>query len=68
MREAGVDNAFCDEVENLTTNIYMACSFQDLTGQRTQKVVQVLRYLENRINAMIEIWGIGRRRSPQIVG
>ncbi|WP_370678135.1 protein phosphatase CheZ [Pleomorphomonas sp. PLEO] len=58
MREAGVDNAFCDEVENLTTNIYMACSFQDLTGQRTQKVVQVLRYLENRINAMIEIWGM----------
>ncbi|MCM5555608.1 protein phosphatase CheZ [Pleomorphomonas sp. NRK KF1] len=58
MREAGVDNALCDEVENLTTNIYMACSFQDLTGQRTQKVVQVLRYLENRINAMIEIWGM----------
>jgi len=58
MREAGVDNALCDEVENLTTNIYMACSFQDLTGQRTQKVVQVLRYLENRINAMVEIWGM----------
>lgn len=58
MREAGVDNALCDEIENLTTNIYMACSFQDLTGQRTQKVVQVLRYLENRINAMIDIWGM----------
>lgn len=58
MREAGIDASFCDEVENLTTNIYMACSFQDLTGQRTQKVVQVLRYLENRINAMIEIWGM----------
>jgi hypothetical protein len=58
MREAGVDNALCDDIENLTTNIYMACSFQDLTGQRTQKVVQVLRYLENRINAMIEIWGM----------
>ncbi len=58
MREAGVDGALCDEVENLTTNIYMACSFQDLTGQRTQKVVQVLRYLENRINAMIDIWGM----------
>lgn len=58
MREAGVDNDLCDEIENLTTNIYMACSFQDLTGQRTQKVVQVLRYLENRINAMIDIWGM----------
>ncbi|WP_237152521.1 protein phosphatase CheZ [Oryzibacter oryziterrae] len=58
MREAGVDEALCDDVENLTTTIYMACSFQDLTGQRTQKVVHVLRYLENRINAMIEIWGM----------
>ena len=28
--------------------IYTACSFQDLTGQRTGKVVQVLRYLESR--------------------
>ncbi|WP_075215602.1 protein phosphatase CheZ [Mongoliimonas terrestris] len=59
MREAGVDEAICDEVESLTTTIYMACSFQDLTGQRTQKVVHVLRYLESRIDAMIEIWGMG---------
>jgi chemotaxis regulatin CheY-phosphate phosphatase CheZ len=58
MRENGVDAQFCDDIENYTTTIYMACSFQDLTGQRTQKVVQVLRYLENRINAMIEIWGM----------
>lgn len=58
MREAGVDAGFCDDIENLTTTVYMACSFQDLTGQRTQKVVQVLRYLELRINAMIEIWGM----------
>lgn len=61
MREGGVDDQFCDEIENLTTTIYMACSFQDLTGQRTQKVVQVLRYLENRINAMIEIWGMDEK-------
>jgi hypothetical protein len=29
-----------------------------LTGQRTGKVIQVLRYLEGRINAMIDIWGL----------
>ena len=38
--------------------ILMACSFQDITGQRTTKVVNTLRYLEQRVNAMIEIWGI----------
>ncbi len=59
MRDAGVDEQTCDTLETLTTTIYTACSFQDLTGQRTQKVVHVLRYLESRIDAMIEIWGLG---------
>ena len=58
LREAGIDDEHCDKLEELTTNIYMSCSFQDLTGQRTQKVVHVLRYLENRVNAMIRIWHI----------
>lgn len=56
MREAGVDGAFCDRLEEFATNTYMACSFQDVTGQRTQKVVHVLRYLETRVNEMIRIW------------
>jgi chemotaxis regulatin CheY-phosphate phosphatase CheZ len=45
-------------VEAQATNILMACSFQDITGQRTTKVVNVLRYIEQRIHAMIAIWGI----------
>lgn len=58
LREAGADSAVCDEIDAKSTEIFMACSFQDLTGQRTNKVVQVLRYLESRINTMINIWGI----------
>lgn len=56
LREEGAGDEFCDQIDALSTEIFMACSFQDLTGQRTQKVVQVLRYLESRINAMMEIW------------
>ena len=37
--------------------IFTACSFQDLTGQRTTKVINVLRYIEQRIGSMIAIWG-----------
>ena len=37
-----------------------ACSFQDITGQRTTKVVNTLRYIEQRVNTMIEIWGVDR--------
>ncbi len=58
LRENGADGAVCDEIDAKATEIFMACSFQDLTGQRTTKVVQVLRYLESRINMMINIWGI----------
>ena len=58
LREAGTEEAVCEEIDNNATEIYMACSFQDITGQRTTKVVRVLQYLEARINSMIEIWGL----------
>lgn len=57
LREDGADAALCDELDRRATEIYTACSFQDLTAQRTAKIVQTLRYLEGRINAMIDIWG-----------
>src|SRR5436853_1774334 len=58
LREQGVDATVCDLLDAKATEVYTACSFQDLTGQRTRKVIGVLRYLEGRINAMIEIWGL----------
>jgi chemotaxis regulatin CheY-phosphate phosphatase CheZ len=57
LREDGANAALCDELDRRATEIYTACSFQDLTAQRTSRVVQTLRYLEGRINAMIDIWG-----------
>jgi chemotaxis protein CheZ len=58
LREQGLEAEVCDLIDAKATAIYTACSFQDLTGQRTRKVIQVLRYLEGRINAMIDIWGL----------
>ena len=58
LRENGVADETCDEIETHVINIFTACSFQDITGQRTTKVVNVLRYLEQRVNTMIEIWGV----------
>lgn len=46
------------EITSQITEILTACSFQDITGQRTTKVVNTLRYLEQRVNSMIEIWGV----------
>ena len=58
LREAGAAEELCEKLDGHATDVYTACSFQDLTGQRTRKVVTVLRYLESRINAMIDIWGM----------
>ena len=56
LREQGVDASICDLIDSHATEVYMACSFQDITGQRTRKVIEVLRFLEARIDAMIRIW------------
>ncbi len=37
--------------------IFTACSFQDITGQRITKVVRSLKFVEERVNALIGIWG-----------
>jgi chemotaxis protein CheZ len=58
LREQGLEAEVCDLIDAKATAVYTACSFQDLTGQRIRKVIQVLRYLEGRINAMIDIWGL----------
>lgn len=68
LRENGADDAVCDDIDAKATEIFMACSFQDLTGQRTNKVVQVLRYLESRINLMINIWGIQELEAEATAG
>lgn len=57
LRENGADGAVCDELDRRATQIYTACSFQDLTAQRTGRIVHTLRYLEERLIAMIAIWG-----------
>lgn len=57
LRERGADEDLCDELDRRATEIYTACSFQDLTAQRIGRVVHTLRYLEERIASMIAIWG-----------
>ncbi|MCZ8315165.1 hypothetical protein [Phreatobacter sp.] len=57
LREMGAENEVCDLIDTKTTDIYTACSFQDITGQRTRKVINVLRFLEERIDTMMAIWG-----------
>jgi len=44
-------------ISALVIKIFENCNFQDITGQRTGKVVKTINYLEERILTMINIWG-----------
>lgn len=46
-----------NEMTELITKLFEACSFQDLTGQRITKVVKTIDFIEERIEMMQVIWG-----------
>lgn len=39
------------------TKIYEACNFQDLTGQRVNKVIKILKEVDARIARMLQLFG-----------
>lgn len=45
------------DISDQVVQIFEACNFQDLTGQRITKVVNVLGFIEERVARMMEIWG-----------
>ncbi len=47
-----------DKIEFISSELLVACSFQDVTGQRITKVVNSLNFIEERLNKMIDIWNI----------
>ncbi|MBR0712583.1 protein phosphatase CheZ [Bradyrhizobium liaoningense] len=46
-----------DDIQERVISIFEACNFQDLTGQRISKVMTTMKFIEQHINAMMEIWG-----------
>ncbi len=46
-----------NQIVDNDNNVFDACSFQDISGQRVNKVVKSITYIEQRVNALIEIWG-----------
>jgi len=55
-----IDDASRNQAEDIAeqvVNIFEACNFQDITGQRITKVVNALQYIDERVSRMMEIWG-----------
>jgi chemotaxis protein CheZ len=49
--------ALLDQIVDSGSTVFEACSFQDITGQRVHKVVKSVTYVEERVTALVDIWG-----------
>ncbi len=54
---AGDDQGMANDANEAVMTIFEACNFQDITGQRITKVVKTMRFIEERIDSMMDIWG-----------
>jgi len=46
-----------DQLNKNSGDVFEACSFQDITGQRISKVVKSITYVEERVNSLMNFWG-----------
>jgi chemotaxis protein CheZ len=51
------DTAWLDAIDGQVQEIFQACAFQDLTGQRITKVVESLKYIDEKLHRLVRIWG-----------
>jgi chemotaxis protein CheZ len=46
-----------DQINDNGGNVFQACAFQDITGQRVSKIVKSVIYVEERVQNLVDIWG-----------
>ncbi len=51
------EQALAQDIQDQVIRVYEACNFQDLAGQRIAKVTATLKFIEQHILRMMEIWG-----------
>jgi chemotaxis protein CheZ len=54
--ERGHEQGLSEDIQEGVVRIFEVCNFQDLTGQRVSNVVATLKYIEERISRLFEIW------------
>jgi chemotaxis protein CheZ len=58
---AGLQGDGAAALQDATTRIYEACSFQDITGQRISKVVGALKSIDSKVAHMLTTFGVATR-------
>ena len=52
-----VEPEVSEKINNSVTQVYEACSFQDITGQRISTVVNALQHVENKVKGLLAAFG-----------
>ena len=55
--EEGASKQDVSAISEQVTRIFEACGFQDLTGQRISKVVGTLKFIEERLDQLLDVFG-----------
>lgn len=53
----GIGGEAAESIVNATTQIYEACGFQDITGQRISKVIAAMQEIEKKIDDLVGVFG-----------
>lgn len=61
------DQALAHEIQDRVVQIFEACNFQDLTGQRVAKVMGTLQFVEEHVARLIDIWHDIERFKPVVL-
>jgi chemotaxis protein CheZ len=51
------EQALAQDIRDQVIRIFEACNFQDLAGQRITTVLATLKFIEDRVARMMEVWG-----------
>src|SRR5262245_22200307 len=51
------ERALAQDIRDQVIRIFEASNFQDLAGQRINRVLTTLKFIEERVTRMMEIWG-----------
>jgi chemotaxis protein CheZ len=65
-RKGRHDQGLAQDIRERVVRIFEACNFQDLTGQRVAKVMATLRFVEDHVARLLEIWQHIERFSPVV--
>lgn len=61
---AGLTGKQSEQLNDATTRIYEACSFQDITGQRISKVVHTLKAIDAKVAHIIATFKTSAGSAP----